>query len=328
MPLPALPQLSVDHLSLPGQLSHVVTVADNATLGHLLRKGIRENTMPATRCDLGYLGARYLASNGETLTWPPKSEVAQKFIAQHLWDPDERAINLGHGMPDHVRAMLKHGRYLGTRGTHAPSTIKRRIARWRALCEWRSVEHPFSKIEVSRKIREAIRASSKSRLFKSKRAVGTELIEDLLDILCLESERGAAEDETRRLHGRCRSEISNLILGQILALDLILSNSRLWPDGIPSMGLSRGRTKTTDTVGDATVFLVGPCSRRSHGMDNRGLRPHGPVFLRVNQWVRCTTHQSPRSPSMRGSRSSCPCSDTIRRSFQRVVSVQATSPRR
>lgn len=124
MPLPALPQLSVDHLSLPGQLSHVVTVADNATLGHLLRKSIRENTMPATRCDLGYLGAWYLASNGGTLTWPPKSEVAQKFIAQHLWDPDERAINLSIACPimcarcSSMVAISEHGE----RMHHPPSS--------------------------------------------------------------------------------------------------------------------------------------------------------------------------------------------------------------
>ena len=313
---PALPGPDAprDGATLPSELQRVLTAADNATLGHLLRRGIGENTLRATRSDLGYLEAWSLACDGDPLPWPPSRELVLRFIAHHLWDPDERAVDRGHGMPDHVREQLVAGGFLRAPGPHAPSTVERRIATWRSLCRWRGVEHPFATPEVSRTLRAAIRASARPRTRKSRRAVDSTLMERLLDHLdaqVLAPVIETAESRTERLRalrdrallavmfasgGRRRSEISDLVFGQVLELEPIEVDSPDWPDGLPSMGLRLGRTKTTDDARPETVFLSGRAVIALSEWQTAVARINGPIFLRIDRWGRIfETSISPHS---------------------------------
>ena len=81
-------------------LAALLTDEDVATLKHLAEKGMGPNTLRALASDLGYLEAWALAATGLPLPWPAPEELALKFLAHHLWDPAEREIDPGHGMPD------------------------------------------------------------------------------------------------------------------------------------------------------------------------------------------------------------------------------------
>jgi len=297
------PRLRTDGTDLldPVSLDAALTREDSETLAHLLRQGIGENTLRATRSDLAYLEAWSMACDGTPLPWPPTKQIALRFIAHHVWDEDQKAIDPAHGMPDHVRQSLEAGGYLRSSGPHAPATVERRISTWRSLCKWKSVDHPFTSPEVTKTFRAAVRAANRPRRRKSRKAVDIHLIEELLDHLdsrCGLVSDTEAEVEAIRLRalrdrallavmfasgGRRRSEISNLMHGQILRMEP-LTAVKDWPDGIPSMGLRLGRTKTTDASEDETVFLSGRAVVALDEWCRASLRTSGPVFLRIDRW--------------------------------------------
>jgi integrase len=296
---PALPR---DGATLPSNVTAVLTPQDSETLSHLLRQGIGANTLRATRSDLAYLEAWSLACDGSPLPWPPSPEIVLRFIAHHLWDPDMKAMDPSHGMPGHVREALTGAKFLQVDGPHAPATVERRISSWRSLCKWRSVDHPFTSPEVSRTLRAAIRASSRPKQRKSKRNVDIEMMEELLDHLDTISSHGPGgtrEQNTEYLRGvrdrsilsmmfasggRRRSEISDLMHGQITRLEPIQADSEDWPEGIPSMGLRLGRTKTTDVRDTSNVFLTGRAVQAFDAWHTAVPRKSGPVFLRIGRW--------------------------------------------
>ena len=75
------PALLNDGFSFVGDLYRVVTPDGVETLSHLLKRGIEENTLRATRSYLAYLEAWSLAGEGEPLEWPPTKETVMRFIA-------------------------------------------------------------------------------------------------------------------------------------------------------------------------------------------------------------------------------------------------------
>jgi hypothetical protein len=70
--------------------AEVLTDADVATLKHLADTGMGANTLRALASDLAYLEAWCRAATGRPLPWPADPELALKFIAHHLWDPDQK----------------------------------------------------------------------------------------------------------------------------------------------------------------------------------------------------------------------------------------------
>ncbi len=296
------PALLIDGTSMSGDLSRVLTPEDRDTLAHLLKRGIGENSLRATRSDLAYLEAWSLACEGEQLEWPPARETVLSFIAHHLWDPDEKSVNPSHGMPAHVREALERGKYLRSTGPHAPSTVERRLSTWRSMCKWRGLDHPFTHPEVAKTLRAAIRSSGKPRTRKSRKNVDIDLITELLDHLdgyCVLHHFDNVEDEAIRLRafrdrallavmfasgGRRRSEISNLMCGQIFDLEPIPTEDKDWPNGIPSMGLLLGRTKTTDDRDGGSVFLSGRAAVALGDWQTAVSMTSGPVFLRIGRW--------------------------------------------
>ncbi len=215
---PALPRLSADYLSLSGQLFNVLTAAYNGTITYLLHKGIAENTLSATRSDLNYLDSLV-----------------------HLVPAGRSRLATGSpGLPSvHNTPSLLCGRTC------------RQSQALRALSRWPGVEHPFSLIEFIRTLRAAMQDSAKPWLRKSKWAVDTALIKYLLNRLVIfyfGAQRIDAENEARRLHS---------LRDRALPAVISAYNCPLWLGGIPGMGLRLGRTKTTDALGDVTVFLCG-----------------------------------------------------------------------
>ena len=72
------------------RLAELLTDDDVATLKHLAREGMGENSLRALASDLAYLEAWAQAATGAALPWPASESLALKFVAHHLWDPARR----------------------------------------------------------------------------------------------------------------------------------------------------------------------------------------------------------------------------------------------
>ena len=81
------------------RLAQILTDDDVATLKHLAREGMGENSLRALASDLAYLEAWAQAATGSPLPWPAPEALALKFVAHHLWDPAKRETDPAHGMP-------------------------------------------------------------------------------------------------------------------------------------------------------------------------------------------------------------------------------------
>ena len=89
------------------RLAELLTDDDVATLKHLAREGMGENSLRALASDLAYLEAWAQAATGAALPWPASESLALKFVAHHLWDPARRETDPQHGMPADVAAQLR-----------------------------------------------------------------------------------------------------------------------------------------------------------------------------------------------------------------------------
>jgi len=110
-----------------------LTDTDVATLKHLADEGMGANTLRALASNLAYLEAWSLAATGHPLPCPADPELVLKFIARHLWDPDQKAVDPAHGMLEDVREALRARKILKVDGPHAPKTVSRRLPHWSTL---------------------------------------------------------------------------------------------------------------------------------------------------------------------------------------------------
>jgi hypothetical protein len=141
--------------------AEVLTDADVATLKHLADTGMGANTLRALASDLAYLEAWCQAATGRPLPWPADPELVLKFVAHHMWDPDQKAIDPAHGMPDDVTEDLWVRKILKVRGPHAPKTVSRRLSNWSTLHQWKGVEPPFDHPGIRKALRLAMKASAR-----------------------------------------------------------------------------------------------------------------------------------------------------------------------
>jgi hypothetical protein len=86
------------------------------------------NTLRALTSDLAYLQAWALAATGAALPWPAPETLLLKFVAHHLWRPEQREVDADHGMPAVVAQRLRDQGFLKSVGPHAPDTVRRRLA--------------------------------------------------------------------------------------------------------------------------------------------------------------------------------------------------------
>ena len=141
------------------RLAEILTDDDVATLKHLAKEGMGENSLRALASDLAYLEAWALAATGSPLPWPAPEALALKFVAHHLWDPARREADPSHGMPADVAAALRAQDLLRRDGPHAPATVRRRLSSWSTLHHWRGVAGPFASPALRSALRLAVRAS-------------------------------------------------------------------------------------------------------------------------------------------------------------------------
>jgi site-specific recombinase XerD len=271
------------------RLAQLLTDDDVATLKHLAREGMGENSLRALASDLAYLEGWAAAASGEPLPWPATEALALKFIAHHLWDPAQRETDPRHGMPVEVAEALRAEGLLRSDGPHAPSTVKRRLASWGTLHRWKGIEGPFGSPALRSAVRLAVRASPRPRRRKSKRAV-TRAVLDRLAATCAADRLADTRDLAILLlafasGGRRRSEVARLRIEQLsdeaaVPLDPTDPNSPT----LACVSIQLGRTKTGDADHEGRVFLVGPPVEALREWLERSDIQKGPVFRAIDRW--------------------------------------------
>lgn len=182
--------LPIERRDEPAEL---LTDQDVQTLRHLVNEGMGANSLRALTSDLSYLQAWALAATASPLPRPAPEALLLKFVAHHLWLPERREIEPGHGMPVEVETNLRDGGFLRADGPHSPSTVRRRLARWSTLTKWRGLEGAFASPALKSAIRLAVRAAGRPRRRKSRKAVTGDVVARLL-ATCAEGSLRALRD--------------------------------------------------------------------------------------------------------------------------------------
>ncbi|RWP98765.1 tyrosine-type recombinase/integrase [Mesorhizobium sp.] len=270
-------------------LAEILTDDDVATLRHLAKEGIGENSLRALASDLGYLEAWSLAATGFSLPWPAPEALLIKFVAHHLWDPAKRETDVSHGMPEDVSAALKSAKLLRVDGPHAPNTVRRRLSSWSTLTGWRGFVGKFNAPVLRSAIKLAVRASARPRGRKSKKAVTADVLTSLLNT-CAGDRLVDVRDRALLITafasgGRRRSEIASLRFEQIVEQDPVPADPKV-PDGdkLPCLSIRLGRTKTTQADSDAFVLLVGRPVTVLQAWLERAEISEGAVFRGIDRW--------------------------------------------
>ncbi|WP_025591964.1 site-specific integrase [Agrobacterium tumefaciens] len=267
------------------ELAEHLTDQDIETLKHLVNEGMGENTLRALTSDLAYIQAWCLASTGNSLPWPAPEALLLKFVAHHLWDPERRREDPGHGMPQDVDRLLRDQGFLKRIGPHAPDTVRRRLASWSTLTKWRGVSGEFASPALKQAIRLAVRATPRPRKRKSAKAVTGDVLAKLLTSCSTKSLRDLRDRAILMVAfasgGRRRSEIAGLRKEQLREEPSIER-----PDGppLPSLSILLGRTKTSGVDHDELVYLTGrPVEALTAWMEVAGIRS-GSIFRKIDRW--------------------------------------------
>ncbi len=267
------------------KLAELLTDQDVETLRHLFNEGMGANTLRALTSDLAYLEAWGLAATGKSLPWPVPEALLSKFVDHHLWDPQQRETDPGHGMPVDVDENLRSRGFLKSVGPHAPSTVRRRLANWSTLTKWRGFDGAFASPALKSAIRLAIRAAPRQRLHKRAKAVTGDVLAKLLatctsDSLCDLRDR-AMLMVAFASGGRRRSEIAGLRIGQ-LSVEAPIDV----PDDppLPSLAIHLGRTKTASGEQDHVVYLTGRPVEALNAWMAAAKIESGSVFRGIARW--------------------------------------------
>ncbi|WP_139975404.1 site-specific integrase [Ochrobactrum sp. CGA5] len=266
-------------------LAEVLTDQDVETLRHLVNEGMGENTLRALTSDLAYLEAWSMAATGNPLPFPAPEALLLKFIAHHLWRPQQREIEPDHGMPADVEEELRQQGFLRVSGPHAPATVRRRLANWSTLTRWRGLEGSFSAPSVKSATRLAVRALNRPRNCKSASAITGDILGKLL-ATCSGEDLTALRDRAILMvafasGGRRRSEVAGLRVEQLVKQVPVTDE-----DGspLPSLGILLGRTKTSGADHDETVYLTGrPVDALTRWLEAAKI-DKGSVFRKVDRW--------------------------------------------
>ncbi|WP_026614430.1 tyrosine-type recombinase/integrase [Ensifer aridi] len=271
------------------QLAALLTDDDVATLKHLASEGMGENTLRALASDLGYLEAWCRLATGSPLPWPAPESLLLKFVAHHLWDPVKRAEDPAHGMPVDVEVGLRAERLLRADGPHAPGTVRRRLTSWSILTRWRGLTGAFSAPSLKSALRLAVRASSRPRQRRSKKAVTVDVLVKLLQA-CAGDRLVDLRDRALLLTafasgGRRRSEVAGLRVEDLTDEEPVRAdpNDKNSPP-LPCLSIHLGRTKTTTSDDNGHVLLIGrPVTAMKRWLAEAAIK-EGPVFRRIDQW--------------------------------------------
>jgi integrase len=267
------------------ELAELLTDKDVETLRHLINQGMGDNTLRALVSDLAYIEAWGLAATGHSIPWPVPEALLLKFVAHHLWDPEKRGADPGHGMPKDVDESLRRQNLLKSTGPHAPATVRRRLANWSTLTRWRGLEGAFASPALKAAIRLAVRAVPRTRRRKSAKAVTGDVLAKLLATCATESLRDVRDRAILMVAfasgGRRRSEIAGLRIDQ-----LSVEGPIEVADGppLPSLAIHLGRTKTTSGEQDDVVYLTGRPVEALNAWIAAAKISGGSVFRGIGRW--------------------------------------------
>jgi integrase len=273
------------------ELAELLTDQDIETLRHLVNEGMGENTLRALTSDLAYLQAWSLAATGASLPWPAPEALALKFVAHHLWQPGQRAIDPHHGMPADVEESLREQGFLRSSGPHAPDTVRRRLASWSTLTKWRGLTGVFSSPSLKSAIRLAVRATPRPRMRKSAKAVTGDVLAKLLATCSTDSLRDLRDRAILMVAfasgGRRRSEIAGLRREQLTAEPPIPVEGG---PPLPSLAIHLGRTKTSGAERDEVVYLTGrPVDALDAWLAAARIKT-GSLFRKIDRWGNVSSH--------------------------------------
>nr|WP_265975088.1 site-specific integrase [Brucella intermedia] len=266
-------------------LAGILTDDDVETLRHLVNEGMGENTLRALTSDLAYLEAWSLAATGNPLPFPAPEALLLKFIAHHLWRPQQREIDPDHGMPAGVEEELRSQGFLRVSGPHAPATVRRRLANWSTLTRWRGLEGAFSSPAVRSAVRLAVRALNRPRSRKSANAITGDILGKLL-ATCSSGDLAALRDRAILMlafasGGRRRSEVASLRTEQLVKQPPVTDENG---SPLPSLGIHLGRTKTSGADHDEIVYLTGrPVEALTRWLEAAKI-DRGSVFRKIDRW--------------------------------------------
>lgn len=267
------------------ELAELVSDRDVETLRHLVNQGMGDNTLRALTSDLAYLQAWALAATGRSLPWPAPESLLLKFVAHHLWDPQRREIDPDHGMPAEVADSLRQQGFLRAVGPHAPATVRRRVANWSTLTQWRGLDGAFASPALKSAIRLAVRAVPRTRRRKSAKAVTGDVLASLL-VTCTSGSLRDLRDRALLMvafasGGRRRSEIAGLRREQ-----LTVETPITVPEGppLPSLAIHLGRTKTTTGEEDEIVYITGRPVEALNAWMTAAKIDSGSVFRAISRW--------------------------------------------
>lgn len=271
-------------------LAGILTDEDVETLRHLVNEGMGENTLRALTSDLAYLEAWAMAATDSPLPWPAPEALLLKFVAHHLWRPQQREIDPDHGMPTGVEDTLRQQGFLRVSGPHAPATVRRRLANWSTLTRWRGLAGAFTSPAVKSAIRLAVRAVNRPKAHKSANAITGDILGKLL-ATCSGEDLTALRDRAILMvafasGGRRRSEIASLRTEQLVKQAPVTDE-----DGspLPSLGIHLGRTKTSGADHDEIVYLTGrPVDALTHWLEAAKI-DKGSVFRKIDRWGNVST---------------------------------------
>lgn len=267
------------------ELAELLTDHDVETLRHLVNQGMGDNTLRALTSDLTYLEAWGLAATGRSLPWPAPEALLLKFVAQHLWDPERRAVDPDHGMPADVADDLRAQGFLKSTGPHSPATVRRRLANWSTLTKWRGLDGAFASPPLKSAIRLAVRAVPRTRKRKSAKAVTGDVLAKLLATCATDSLRDVRDRAILMVAfasgGRRRSEIAGLRVEQ-LSVEAPIEVAEGPP--LPSLAIHLGRTKTTNGEQDDVVYLTGRPVDALNDWVAAARIESGSVFRGIGRW--------------------------------------------
>ena len=276
-------------LTARDRLAETLTAAEIDTLTHLAKAGTGPNSLRALASDLAYLEAWARASTDAPLVWPASETTVLRFIAHHLWDEEEREKNPYHGMPESVAAGLRAAGRLKSRGPHAPSTVRRRLALWSTLHRWRGLEGPFAIPSIRNALRLAIRAADRPRARKSALAI----TRDVLDQLLATCGRGRAIDVRDRAllllafgsGGRRRSEIARLKIEDLDEREAVPADPEAPKDEmLPVVAIRLRRTKTSTANAGESALVVGRPVDALRAWLTFAKIDSGAVFRPIDKW--------------------------------------------
>jgi len=231
------------------------------------------------------LQAWSLAATGASLPWPAPEALALKFVAHHLWQPEQRDIDPHHGMPADVEQSLREQGFLRSAGPHAPDTVRRRLASWSTLTKWRGLTGVFSSPSLKSAIRLAIRAVPRQRRRKSAKAVTGNVLAKLLATCASDSLRDLRDRAILMVAfasgGRRRSEIAGLRCEQ-LTVEAPIPVENGAP--LPSLAIHLGRTKTSNGEQDDVVYLTGRPVEALNAWLAAAKIEGGSIFRKIDRW--------------------------------------------